>query len=99
MDVRFGSKADICSARRYVRFTPKSGHVQCNSACPLCANSGHSSIYSITSSGKILFGPRYQGSNCQCRIVDFAPCLPNRRGGCGPGFENNMTCWKPDAPK
>jgi hypothetical protein len=25
-----------------VRFTPESGHVQCNSACPLCANSGHS---------------------------------------------------------
>ncbi|MFZ0054717.1 MAG: hypothetical protein WAL09_07880, partial [Pseudolabrys sp.] len=24
-----------------VRFTPESGHVQCNSACPLCANSGH----------------------------------------------------------
>jgi len=23
------------------RFTPESGHVQCNSACPLCANSGH----------------------------------------------------------
>ena len=28
--VRFGSLADICSARRNVRFTPKSGHVQCN---------------------------------------------------------------------
>ena len=27
--VRFGSKADICSAKRHVRFTPKSGHVQC----------------------------------------------------------------------
>ena len=26
---------------RDVRFTPKSGRVQCNSACPLCANSGH----------------------------------------------------------
>ncbi|MGB2596373.1 MAG: hypothetical protein WBC87_15780, partial [Pseudolabrys sp.] len=24
------------------RFTPKSGHVLCNSRCPLCANSGHS---------------------------------------------------------
>jgi hypothetical protein len=23
------------------RFTPESGHVQCNSASPLCANSGH----------------------------------------------------------
>ena len=40
-DVRFGSKADMCSAKRHVRFTPESGHVRCNSGCPLCANSGH----------------------------------------------------------
>jgi len=39
--VRFGSKADMCSAKRHVRFTPKSGHVQCNQGCPLWANSGH----------------------------------------------------------
>ena len=26
--VRFGSKADICSAKGHVRFTPKSGHVR-----------------------------------------------------------------------
>ena len=42
-DVRFGSKADIRSAKRDVRFTPNSGHVQCNSQCPLCAISGHPS--------------------------------------------------------
>ncbi|MGC1960508.1 MAG: hypothetical protein WA683_23130, partial [Pseudolabrys sp.] len=41
-DVRFGSKADMCNAKRHVRFTPESRHVQCNSACPLSANSGHS---------------------------------------------------------
>ena len=41
-DVRFGSLADMCGAMRRVRFNPKSGHVQCNSACPLCANSRHS---------------------------------------------------------
>ena len=40
--VRFGSKADTCSAQVDVRFTPNSGHVQCNSVCPLCAKSGHS---------------------------------------------------------
>ena len=28
--VRFGSKADMCNAKRHVRFAPKSGHVQCN---------------------------------------------------------------------
>ena len=35
-----GSGGRLCD-NRYVRFTPKSGHVQCTSACPLCANSGH----------------------------------------------------------
>jgi hypothetical protein len=25
-NVRFGSKADICSAKGHVRFTPESGH-------------------------------------------------------------------------
>jgi hypothetical protein len=29
-DVRFGSKADMCSAKGHVRSTPESGHVQCN---------------------------------------------------------------------
>src|SRR5262245_58215926 len=43
--VRFGSQADMCSAKtrpkRHVRFTPKSGHVRCTSLCMLWANSGH----------------------------------------------------------
>ena len=39
--VRFGSKADMCAAKRHVRFTPESGHVQCNYGCPLSPNSGH----------------------------------------------------------
>jgi hypothetical protein len=30
-----------CLSSGDVRFTPESGHVQCNSVCPLCANSGH----------------------------------------------------------
>ena len=51
-DVRFGSKADMCSAKGHVRSTPESGHVQCNSVCPLSANSGHPSYYSITSSAR-----------------------------------------------
>jgi hypothetical protein len=29
-DVRFGSKADIRSAKRHVRFTLDSGHVRCS---------------------------------------------------------------------
>src|SRR5262249_38246369 len=40
--VRFWSKADICSAKRHVRFTPESGHGQCTSSCLLWAISGHS---------------------------------------------------------
>ena len=44
--------------RKFVRFTPKSGHVQCTSSCPLSAKSGlmqcskttRIGAYSITSS-------------------------------------------------
>ena len=36
-----GSKAGILRCDSHVRFTPESGHVQCHSACLLCANSGH----------------------------------------------------------
>ena len=50
--VRFGSKADMCAAKCRVRFTPESGHVRCNSACPLCANSRHTPSHSITSSAR-----------------------------------------------
>src|SRR5262245_60704070 len=39
-NIRFGSKA-LCPAKRHVRFTVKSGHLRCTSACPLWANSGH----------------------------------------------------------
>jgi hypothetical protein len=35
------SRAGLRGALAYVRFTPESGHVQCTSACPLWANSGH----------------------------------------------------------
>src|SRR5262245_42983615 len=31
----------IASCPNDVRFTPESGHVRCNSGCPLWANSGH----------------------------------------------------------
>ena len=32
---------DVRFTLKNVRFAPESGHVQCNSGCPLCANSGH----------------------------------------------------------
>src|SRR5262245_44391488 len=50
-DVRFGSKADICSAQAYVRFTPNSGHVRCTRGCPLWANSGHRIDYDCSGNG------------------------------------------------
>jgi hypothetical protein len=37
---RLGSLADISGLPTHVRFTLKSGHVLCTSACPLCAISG-----------------------------------------------------------
>jgi hypothetical protein len=40
LNVRFGSKADMCSAKGHVRFTPESGHSQSEFQCPLSANSG-----------------------------------------------------------
>jgi len=46
--VRFGSKADMCGAKRHVRFTPESGHVQCKPSCLLWANSGHGVAASAT---------------------------------------------------
>ena len=49
--------ADILRCESHVRFTPKSGHVQCTRRCPLSANSGlmHCSKmrdYSMTSSAR-----------------------------------------------
>ena len=47
-----GQKRTFAVQNSYVRFTPNSGHVQCNSACPLCANSGHRAV---------VFWSRYAG--------------------------------------
>ena len=35
-----GQKQTFAVQNSHVRFAPKSGHVQCNSVCPLCAKSG-----------------------------------------------------------
>jgi hypothetical protein len=44
-NVRFGSKADMCSEKRHVRSYSKSGHSQRKNRCPLCAKSGHRRNY------------------------------------------------------
>ena len=36
-----GQKRTFWRCGSHVRFTPNSGHLQCTSSCPLCANSGH----------------------------------------------------------
>jgi len=56
IDVRFGSEANICAAKRHVRFTPESGHLQRTRPCLLWANSGLMQCkkrgHSITSSAR-----------------------------------------------
>ena len=48
--VRFGSKADICSAKRHVRSTPESGQIAALSVGPSCANKRHHRAYQSTAS-------------------------------------------------
>ena len=48
---RMPATSSVSGRTSYVRFTPKSGHWQRTSPCPLCANSGHRA-YSITSSAR-----------------------------------------------
>ena len=36
-----GNLSDILRCGSHSALPPKAGHVYCNSACPLCANSGH----------------------------------------------------------
>ena len=89
LDVRFGSKADMCSARGHVCFTPNSGHVQCNSACPLCANSGHSDIYSITSSARASSddGTVRPRTLAACRLMhssNLVDCITGKSAGLAP---------------
>ena len=48
-NVRFGSLADIEALSLDVCFTPKSGHWNSVTECPLCAKSGHSAVRRKTS--------------------------------------------------
>ena len=48
VQVHFGSKADIATARLNVHFTPESGHWLNVSGCLLCAKSGHCGSLSMT---------------------------------------------------
>jgi hypothetical protein len=50
-NVAVGSLADMTIFELHVRFTPNGGHLQCTSACPLCANSGHCGAIQCGESG------------------------------------------------
>ena len=92
-DVRFGSKADMCSAKRHARFTPNSGHGQCTRRCPLCAKSGHQRTYSDRNVNGSLFCAQL-GANSILRstrfdkqiVVVIRPGLHNRTLGIPPGL-------------
>ena len=59
-------KADILCVERDVRFTPKSGHVQCNSVCPLWANSGHCCDHVATTLDRLVNRPTYRTDDAVC---------------------------------
>src|SRR5262245_37296047 len=72
----------------HVRFTPESGHVQCNSACPLWANSGHC-LYSISSSARPDRGSGMERPNALAvlRLMyssTFVACWTGRSVGLSP---------------
>src|SRR5262245_13565712 len=76
-DVRFGSKADICTAMGHVRFTPESGHLRCKQECPLWANSGHRATYSAQGFAFI---------SIRMPWIVFPEALKTRPSGCGAMF-------------
>ncbi len=60
-NVWYGSKADIVSRPRHVRFTPDSGRSTMQLECPLCAISGHLRL-------KAQLATSSQSGNAQVRI-------------------------------
>jgi hypothetical protein len=68
-DVRFGSKADMCSAQAHVRFTPKSGHSQARESerCPDLQAEG--SVLAVQ-----LLTPAVQLESFSCRWAMLLGC-------------------------
>ena len=75
--VRFGSKADICSAKEHVRFTPECGHLRLPLECPLCANSGHRVGSRLRCPYAYVTGVEITDDTARWRIVDqsFFQCF------------------------
>src|SRR5215813_13355570 len=69
-----GPKADICAAPGHVRFTPKSGHVQCSSVCPLWADTVEKVVSDPPKRNNRIRTARYLNRNC-VRGRDFESML------------------------
>src|SRR5215475_12842253 len=66
-DVSFGSKADICGAKRHVRFAPESD-IKCDIvACPLWANSRHHQNVFLSEFLPLLSRARYKRYKTEAR--------------------------------
>jgi len=66
----FVPKKIVAPLNRHVRFTPKSGRVQCTSACLLWANSGHDDTNRKTASRRSGMSAKGQERTSQ-RLIDY----------------------------
>ena len=87
-------KTQLRNKRRlhHVRFTPESGHVQCNYGCPLRANSGHQLVIAnlaFCTIRKVCFGVRQRDV---CAVSASPPIADINRG-------NRNVCFVPIADK
>ena len=108
-DIRFGSKADMCTAKGHVRFTPKSGHVQRISRCPLRARSGHLATAiaktRVEDIGAIISPERAQASFCDATTNSWKSIDPtyiafSRPGSPGIGlYSNRWIIFEPVATR
>src|SRR5215470_20265566 len=110
-DVRFGSKADICNAKRHVRFTPESGHSRCKRPCPLdprkrtpcsaepIAASSWTVVQYECFSRRINLGYSSRRANSTAIAYWLNPSLPMKRGyahDCSPIDDSFIAFARPD---
>src|SRR5262249_740970 len=85
-DVRFGSKADMCSARAHVRFTPESD-IKCDVVeCPLWAKSGHANLMMLATCNRISDRNRQSGRVCPISVGPAKMLLGSLSAPASQGF-------------
>ena len=82
LNVRFGSEADTCGAQRYVRFTPNSGHVRCNS--------GRRFVWGGPDSPGVVVDDTLRCAHPMCLKYKVVAASILR---CDPGHRSGL-CWK-----